>query len=198
MANLKYDETFPVKVAEYAAKGDTDARIAARLVIALSTFYSYKEQFQEFAEGLIAGRRICYSRVRARLLQVARGQCRLTTKVFKNGELYKTTERNLPPNLKAIIYFQKHMRVGEVKVKAAPAQADSGISDFGRLSGELCRPHGHKTENAPAQADSGISSFRSMGERVDESMGQQPVKNGTAQADSDISILRASRTSPTE
>jgi len=40
MANLKYDETFPVKVAEYAAKGDTDARIAARLGIGLTTFYS--------------------------------------------------------------------------------------------------------------------------------------------------------------
>jgi len=192
MANLKYDETFPVKVAEYAAKGDTDARIAARLGIALSTFYSYKEQFPEFAEGLLAGRRICYSRVRAMLLKVARGQCKLTTKVFKNGELYKTTERNLPPNLKAIIYFQKHMRVGEVKVKEAPAQPDSVLSilgagqagptnptsptapvqadspasagsNFGRLSGELCWPHRHKTENTQPQADSRISNF---GERT--------------------------------
>ena len=169
MANLKYDEMFLVKVAEYAAKGDTDARIAARLGIGLTTFYTYKEQFPEFAEGLLAGRRICYSRVRARLLQVARGQCTLTTKVFKNGELYKTTERNLPPNLKAIIYFQKHMRVG------------------GRLSGDLCWPHGHKSENALPQADSGISSFGSMGERVDESIGQQPIENSHAQTDSGIS-----------
>ena len=156
MANLKYDETFLAKVAEYAAKGDTDARIAARLGIALSTFYIYKEQFPEFAEGLVAGRRICYSRVRAMLLKVARGQCKLTTKVFKNGELYKTSERNLPPNLKAIIYFQKHMRVGVIN---PPAQPDSGISNFGRLSGALCWPHGHKTENAPAQPDSGMSNL---------------------------------------
>jgi hypothetical protein len=47
MANLKYDETFLAKVAEYAAKGDTDARIAARLGIALSTFYIYNLKSHE-------------------------------------------------------------------------------------------------------------------------------------------------------
>ena len=191
MANLKYDETFSVKVAEYAAKGETDARIAARLGIALSTFYTYKEQFPEFAEGLLAGRRICYSRVRARLLQVARGQCKLVTKVFNNGELYKTTERNLPPNLKAIIYFQKHMRVGEVKIKEVPAQPDSGMSNFGRLSGELCWPHGHKTDNAPAQPDSGMSNFGRLSGEFCLRQGEIPVlENIPAQRDSGNSILK--------
>jgi len=216
MANLKYDETFPVKVAEYAAKGDTDARIASRLGVALSTFYSYKEQFPEFAEGLLAGRRICYSRVRSMLLKVARGQCKLTTKVFKDGKLYKTTERNLPPNLKAIIYFQKHMRVGEVKPSA---QQDSGISNFGRLSGELCWPHGHKTENTPAQADSGMSNLKVESENAPAQadsgnsnlgmgligpmgpiglMGQKPVmQSSPAQADSGMSNLGAGRTGRT-
>jgi hypothetical protein len=91
------------------------------------------------------------------LLKVARGQCKLTTKVFKNGELYKTTERNLPPNLKAIIYFQKHMRVSEVKIKEAPAQTDSG----GRLSGEFCLRQDKMPviENSPAQPDSGMSNL---------------------------------------
>ena len=187
MANLKYDETFPVKVAEYAAKGDADARIAARLGIGLTTFYTYKEQFPEFAEGLLAGRRICYSRVRAMLLKVARGQCKLTTKVFKDGKLYKTTERNLPPNLKAIIYFQKHMRVGEVKPSA---QQDSGISNFGRLSGELCWPHGHKTENAPAQPDSGISNGRLSGESCLRQSEKPVLENAPAQTDSGISKLK--------
>ena len=157
MANLKYDETFPVKVAEYAAKGDTDARIAARLSIALSTFYIYKEQFPEFAEGLVAGRRICYSRVRAILLKVARGQCKLTTKVFKNGKLYKTTERNLLPNLKAIIYFQKHMRVGAIK---PPAQADSGISTLGASpTSQTGQTRQTEPQRAPAQQDSGMSNL---------------------------------------
>jgi len=158
MANLKYDETFPVKVAEYAAKGDTDARIAARLGIALSTFYIYKEQFPEFAEGLLAGRRICYSRVRAMLLKVARGQCKLTTRVFKDGKLYKTTERNLPPNLKAIIYFQKHMRVGEIK---PPAQRDSGISKLGAgQTSQTCPTSPTEPQRAPAQPDSGMSNLK--------------------------------------
>jgi len=148
MANLKYNETFLVKVAEYAAKGDTDARIAARLGIALSTFYIYKEQFPEFAEGLVAGRRICYSRVRAILLKVARGQCKLTTKVFKDGKLYKTTECSLLPNLKAIIYFQKHMRVGEIR---PPAQPDSPAIAGSNLKVE--------SENTPPQPDSGISNL---------------------------------------
>ena len=154
MANLKYDETFPVKVAEYAAKGDTDARIASRLGVALSTFYSYKEQFPEFAEGLLAGRRICYSRVRAMLLKVARGQCKLTTKVFKDGKLYKTTERNLPPNLKAIIYFQKHMRVGKIN---PPAQPDSPTSAGSNLGASQTSPT--DPQRASAQADSGISNL---------------------------------------
>ena len=190
MANLKYDETFTVKVAEYAAKGDTDARIAARLGIALSTFYIYKEQFPEFAEGLVAGRRICYSRVRAMLLKVARGQCKLTTKVFKNGELYKTTERNLPPNLKAIIYFQKHMRVGEVKVKEAPAQAASGISILGERTEQTERtertsPTSPTSQTdpqcAPAQAASGISNLGAS---------QTESQCAPAQADSGISNLK--------
>ena len=155
MANLKYDETFPAKVAEYAAKGDTDARIAARLGIGLTTFYTYKEQFPEFAEGLLAGRRICYSRVRARLLQVARGQCTLTTKVYKDGKLYKTTERNLPPNLKAIIYFQKHMRIGKIKPSAQP---DSGMSILGERT-ERTNPSCPLPQSTSAQAVSGISNL---------------------------------------
>jgi len=180
MANLKYDETFSVKVAEYAAKGDTDARIAARLGIALSTFYTYKEQFPEFAEGLLAGRRICYSRVRAILLKVARGQCKLTTKVFKDGKLYKTTERNLPPNLKAIIYFQRHMRVGVIK---PPVQRDSEISIL-KVEPEI----------TPPQADSGMSSL-GMGLIGPMGpiglMGQKPVmKTAPAQRDSGMSNLK--------
>lgn len=181
MANLKYDEkTFPVKVAEYAAKGDTDARIASRLGVALSTFYSYKEQFPEFAEGLIAGRRICCSRVRAILLKVARGQCKLTTKVFKNGELYKTTVRNLPPNLKAIVYFQKHMRVGAVKIKEAPAQADSEISILGAgQTGQTSFTRQTERQCAPAQTDSGISKFEERTEQTERTnptgLTDQPV-----------------------
>ena len=169
MATLKYNEKFPAIAEDLAANGESDAYIAFRLQISMPTFYNYKAQFPEFAEALVVGRKVCYSRVRAKLLKLAQGRCTVLTEVYKDGELYKTTERQLPPNLKAIIYFQKHMRVG------------------GRLSGDLCWPHGHKSENALPQADSGISSFGSMGERVDESIGQQPIENSHAQTDSGIS-----------
>jgi hypothetical protein len=187
MANLKYDETFPVKVAEYAAKGDTDARIAARLGIALSTFYTYKEQFPEFAEGLLAGRRICYSRVRAMLLKVARGQCRLTTSVYKNGELCKTTVRSLPPNLKAIIYFQKHMRVGKVK---PPAQTGSGISILeASPTGQTGQTGQTNLQSAPAQADSGISILEASPTGQTGQTGLTNLQSAPAQRDSGISNL---------
>jgi hypothetical protein len=144
MSTLKYDEKFPAMVEELAAKGEPDARIASRLGISVASFYNYKQQFPEFAEALVAGRKICYSRVRAKLLKVAQGHCSVTTEVYKNGELYKTTQRWLPPNLKAIIYFQKNMRVGEVTIKD------------GRLSGRFCWPQG-QDENSSAQQDSKIS-----------------------------------------
>jgi hypothetical protein len=77
-------------------------------------------------------------------LKVAQGHCSVTTEVYKNGELYKTTQRWLPPNLRAIIYFQKHMRIGEVTIKD------------GRLSGRFCWPQG-QDENSPVQRHSKIS-----------------------------------------
>jgi hypothetical protein len=141
MSTLKYDEKFPAMVEELAAKGEPDARIASRLGISVASFYNYKQQFPEFAEALVAGRKLCYSRVRAKLLKVAQGHCSVTTEVYKNGELYKTTQRWLPPNLRAIIYFQKNMRVGEVTIKD------------GRLSGLFCWPQG-QDENSSAQRHS--------------------------------------------
>ena len=144
MSTLKYDEKFPAMVEELAAKGEPDARIASRLDISVASFYNYKQQFPEFAEALVAGRKLCYSRVRAKLLKVAQGHCSVTTEVYKNGELYKTTQRWLPPNLRAIIYFQKNMRVGEVTIKD------------GRLSGRFCWPQG-QDENSSTQRHSKIS-----------------------------------------
>ena len=143
MATLKYDEKFPAMVEELAAKGEPDARIASRLGISVASFYNYKQQFPEFAEALVVGRKICYSRVRAKLLKVAQGHCSVTTEVYKNGELYKTTQRWLPPNLRAIIYFQKNMRIGEVTIKEeAPVEKDSKISESGMGPMGLMRPMG--------------------------------------------------------
>jgi hypothetical protein len=143
MATLKYDEKFPAMVEELAAKGEPDARIASRLGISVASFYNYKQQFPEFAEALVAGRKLCYSRVRAKLLKVAQGHCSVTTEIYKNGELYKTTQRWLPPNLSAIIYFQKNMRIGEVTIKEeVPVEEDSKIYKSGMGHMGLMRPMG--------------------------------------------------------
>jgi hypothetical protein len=159
MATLKYDEKFPAMVEELAAKGEPDARIASRLGISVASFYNYKQQFPEFAEALVAGRKLCYSRVRAKLLKVAQGHCSVTTEVYKNGELYKTTQRWLPPNLKAIIYFQKNMRIGEVTIKEdAPVEADSKISKSGMGHMGLMSPMGlMENEKGSVEEDSRIS-----------------------------------------
>jgi hypothetical protein len=174
MATLKYDEKFPAMVEELAAKGEPDARIASRLGISVASFYNYKQQFPEFAEALVAGRKLCYSRVRAKLLQVAQGHCSVTTEVYKNGELYKTTRRWLPPNLRAIIYFQKNMRIGEVTIKD------------GRLSGLFCWPQG-QDENSSAQQHSKIykSGMGHMG--LMRPMGLMANEKGSVEEDSKIS-----------
>jgi hypothetical protein len=141
MATLKYNEKFPAIAEDLAANGESDERIAFRLQISMPTFYNYKAQFPEFAEALVVGRKVCYSRVRAKLLKLAQGRCTVITEVYQDGELHKTIERQLPPNLKAITYFQKHMRTG------------------GRLSDLSCWPHGRKTENQNTlpQTDSKMS-----------------------------------------
>ena len=140
MATLKYNEKFPAIAEDLAANGESDEYIAFRLQISMPTFYNYKAQFPEFAEALVVGRKVCYSRVRAKLLKIAQGRCTVLTEVYKDGKLYKTIERQLPPNLKAIIYFQKHMRVG------------------GRLSDLSCWAHG--PENTLPQADSKMLAVR--------------------------------------
>jgi hypothetical protein len=73
-------------------------------------------------------------------------------------------------------------------MKNAPAQPDSGISN-GRLSGESCWPHGHKTENAPAQPDSGISNGRLSDEFCLRQSEKPVLENAPAQPDSGISKL---------
>jgi len=69
-------------------------------------------------------------------------------------------------------------------------QLDSGISIFGRLSGALCWPHGHKIENSSAQLDSRMSN---LGMGLMGPMGPIRLmgpKCVPAQRDSGISKLR--------
>ena len=104
-ANAKFDESFPEQAEIHAVNGDTDLRIAGRLGISLSSFYNYKRQFPAFAAALERGRRECYGRMRGQLLAIALGKCTVTTESYRDGVFRRTTERQLPPNLKAIKYW---------------------------------------------------------------------------------------------
>ncbi|MFA6104962.1 MAG: hypothetical protein WC721_22470, partial [Victivallaceae bacterium] len=73
--------------------------------IALSSFYNYKKQFPDFAAALDSGRRECYGRLRGQLLALALGKCTVTTETCRDGDFRKSTERQFPPNLKAIKYW---------------------------------------------------------------------------------------------
>ena len=104
-ANLKYAADFPEKAGTHGRNGDTDSQIAGRLGISPASFYNYRKQFPEFAAALDSGRRECYGRLRGQLLAIALGKCTVTTDTYRDGGLRRTTERQLPPSLKAIRYW---------------------------------------------------------------------------------------------
>lgn len=135
MTNLKYDASFPEKVEAHAGNGDTDSRIARRLGISPASFYNYKKQFPEFAEALERGRRQCYGRMRKQLLSMALGECAVRTETYRDGDLYKTTLRQLPPNLPAIKYWlaQRDSKLSGMggNNESASVQRDSKLSGTG-------------------------------------------------------------------
>ncbi len=104
-ANAKFDAGFPAEAEDHAGNGDTDSRIAGRLGISPASFYNYKRQFPDFAAALDCGRRQCYGRLRGQLLAIALGNCTVITETYRDGNFRKSTERRLPPNLKAIKYW---------------------------------------------------------------------------------------------
>ncbi len=101
----KYDAEFLEDAERYAAEGYPDLVIARRLRIASSTFYSYRKQYPVFKAALERGKGECHDRIRQKLLDLALGRCTVTTGVSRDGNLRKTTERQLPPNVKAIRYW---------------------------------------------------------------------------------------------
>ncbi|MFA6100747.1 MAG: hypothetical protein WCV67_05365 [Victivallaceae bacterium] len=178
--SLKYDESFPAKAETCAGNGDTDSRIARRLGISTASFYNYKKQFPEFAEALDNGRRLCYGRLRKQLLAIALGDCTVRTELCHDGRLRKTTVRQLPPNLKAIIYWSAQR---DSKLSGSPVAAgfDTGcagvrtdrrdenipVQDVSKLSGSPVASGfdtgcagvraGRRGENIPAQDVSKLS-----------------------------------------
>ena len=179
--NSKYDEGFLEDVERYAAEGYTDLQIARRLGIALSSFYNYKKQFPDFAAALDSGRRECYGRLRCQLLALALGKCTVRTETCCDGDFRKSTERQLPPNLKAIKYWltgaNREVRSQESGVRmgagaeALKTRSQNGNDEIGRLEPTYAQGHskisesggcpsgnaGRMGETAPAQEHSKIS-----------------------------------------
>jgi len=165
MAKLKYDASFPEKVEAHAGNGDTDSRIARRLGISPASFYNYKKQFPEFAEALERGRRQCYGRMRKQLLSMALGECAVRTETYRDGDLYKTTLRQLPPNLPAIKYWlaQRDSKLSGMdgNRESASAQRDSKLSGMGLEASEVYGANGtygpNTDKTVSAQRDSKLS-----------------------------------------
>jgi DNA-binding CsgD family transcriptional regulator len=153
--NSKYDESFLEDVERYAAEGYTDLQIAWRLGIAVSSFYNSKKQFPEFAAALDRGRRECYGRLRCQLLALALGKCTVTTETCRDGDFRKSTERQLPPNLKAIKYWLQNMSAqGLSKVsELGGAAKDNGNDGSNENNGNKTE----KTNNTSAQRHSKVS-----------------------------------------
>ena len=218
MTNLKYDASFPEKVEAHAGNGDTDSRIARRLGISPASFYNYKKQFPEFAEALERGRRQCYGRMRKQLLSMALGECAVRTETYRDGDLYKTTLRQLPPNLPAIKYWlaQRDSKLsgmgleangaygtngtyGPKTDKTVSAQRDSKLSGMGLEANggsETCGAYGRntdKTEDVSVQRDSKLSG---IGGNIESASAQAVSKlSGTGGRHFDFARLHKSHKS---
>ena len=104
MPALKYDESFVEKAERYAGDGYTDAQIARKMNISRATFYVYKQQYPEFAEAIEYGREEADSKIENSIYQMAMGNYYLETTVTCDGRT-RTTSRQMPPDLKAAIYW---------------------------------------------------------------------------------------------
>jgi len=155
-ANFKYDQSFPEDAEHHAAAGETDLQIAGRLGISQASFYNYKKQFPEFAAALERGRKECYIRLRRQLLALALGQCTVVTQTYRNGDFRKCTERQLPPNLKAIKYWLADSASREDRNQNNSVQAPSIPSECGESekSGKREKWKAGTNENDSAQRDS--------------------------------------------
>ncbi len=125
-ANFKYDEGFPEDAEFRAAAGETDLQIAGRLGISQASFYNYKKQFLAFAAALERGRRECHIRLRRQLLALALGNCTVTANTYRDGDFRKSTERQLPPNLKAIKYWLAEAAGREVRIQESEVRMGAG------------------------------------------------------------------------
>jgi hypothetical protein len=147
---MKYDEDFPMRVGIYANAGDNDGEIAAKLGISAATFYNYKKQFPEFAESLASGRALPEMRLEDSLLDLAMGNCFVTTIVnYPDGREVKTV-RQRPPDVKAMIHWlEKNKQYGDDYALPEPVS----IAEPELLPEPVCPPAPDEELKAKALAE---------------------------------------------
>ena len=124
MSALKYDESFLEKAESYAGDGYTDAQIARKMNISRTTFYVYKQQYPEFAEAIESGREEADGKIENSVYQMAMGNYYLETTVTCDGRT-RTTSRQMPPDLKAAIYWlerRDRKKAAALAAQAAPSE----------------------------------------------------------------------------
>ncbi len=90
------------------------------------------------------GRKECYISLRRQLLALALGQCTVVTQTYRDGDFRKCTERQLPPNLRAIRYWLDNMS----------AQRDSNSSECGESEKSGKREKQEKWKSGTNENDS--------------------------------------------
>ena len=181
MAESKYDESFPERAGEYAANGLNNREIAARLGISSDSFYVYLRKFPAFAEVVETGRLAVTDKAAGSLMDLAMGNCFVTTIVnYPDGREIKTV-RQRPPDVKAMIHWlEKNKQYGDDYAMPEPVS----IAEPELLPEPICRPPA-PDEELKAKA---LAEYHSL---HDYHTNSEFSKKDTAKFDSLISITLA-------
>ena len=96
-------------VEAWARDGLTDEQIAYNLGIAVSTFYVYKEQHEEFSEALKRGKEVVDYEVENALLKRALGYG-YEEITYEEGKPVKKVTKQVAPDVTAQIYWLKNRK----------------------------------------------------------------------------------------
>lgn len=104
---------FMKEIGQMARNGATEAEIAAKLNVALSTFKKYKTEHPELKEQLLATKELADLDVEAALYSRAIGiEVKETTEIIdpKGRVTKKTVTKELPPDTSAALFFLKNRK----------------------------------------------------------------------------------------
>lgn len=118
MGKSKYNDNFPLLAENYAQQGLIDEEIAAKLGIAVCTFYEYQKKYSEFSEAIKRGKKPVDVEVEKSLLKRAKGyEYEETTVEYKPPQSedekakpikVKKTKKEVIPDVTAQIFWLKN------------------------------------------------------------------------------------------